>query len=301
MPRSIGVVGVPSSAGAFAPGQDKAPHVLRAAGLIDQLRLAGLDVTDYGDTPGFRWRPDPEHRFAQNVDAVLDTVKAVHAQVDEVLKSGRIPLVIGGDCTIEIGTVLGHSDLGGRIGLLYFDAHPDLNRPIAPGPGALDWTGIAHLLGEPETIAQLSGVGDRLPILEADQVYLYGRDPEQQTVLETEAIARLGIRSTAVAEIETDPEGSARMALANFATGIDRLLVHFDVDIIDFTDLPISHNAERNKGLSFDATMRALTVILSHEKLSSLTITELNPDFADGEVIRTFIDRLVTAMVGSRF
>jgi arginase len=61
----------------------------------------------------------------------------------------------------------------------------------------------------------------------------------------------------------------------------DRLLVHFDVDVIDFTDVPLSENWGRNEGLSYDAAMRALATLLASPKLAALTVTELNPDHAE--------------------
>ena len=67
--RSAQVIGVPTSAGAFAPGQEEAPAALRAAGLIEALVRAGLVVRDDGDCATWRWRPDRENRRAQNLGA----------------------------------------------------------------------------------------------------------------------------------------------------------------------------------------------------------------------------------------
>ena len=66
----------------------------------------------------------------------------------EAAEAGHLPLVVGGDCTIELGTVAGLLPSGGRLGLLYFDVHPDLNLPSSVKEGALDWMGVAHMLGE---------------------------------------------------------------------------------------------------------------------------------------------------------
>ena len=59
MAKPLALIGVPTSAGAFAPGQEQAPEALRAAGLVERLERAGIQVTDYGDGPIWRWRPDP--------------------------------------------------------------------------------------------------------------------------------------------------------------------------------------------------------------------------------------------------
>src|SRR5688500_4757176 len=106
MPRLV-VVGAPSSAGAYAPGQERAPGALRRAGLLDRLVERGVEVADAGDVPAFRWRPDRARPFAQNLEAVLATVRAVAARVEPIVAAGDVALVLGGDCTVELGTVAG--------------------------------------------------------------------------------------------------------------------------------------------------------------------------------------------------
>ena len=80
--------------------------------------------------------------------------------------------------------------------------------------------------------------------------------------------------------------------------GFDRLLVHFDVDVIDFNDAQLSEDAVRGDGLTLDAAMRALGVLCGSERLSALTVTELNPLHGDeqGEQVRRFVDRLADAL-----
>ena len=73
--RRLSIIGVPSSASAFANGQELAPGALREAGLPARLRDAGLDVEDLGDSAEFRWRPDRAHPKSQNLDAVLESVR----------------------------------------------------------------------------------------------------------------------------------------------------------------------------------------------------------------------------------
>jgi arginase len=132
------ILGVPTSAGAFAPGQEQAPAALRAAGLIERLRDAGSEVEDLGDCPPWRWRPDPANPRAQNRDAVAAIAADTAARVERALEAGDPLLVLGGDCTVELGTVAGHVARGERVGLVYFDVHPDLNTPQSVHAGALD-------------------------------------------------------------------------------------------------------------------------------------------------------------------
>ena len=108
MSRSLGLIGVPTSAGAFAPGQEQAPRALRAAGLIGMLRGAGVDVRDRGDRDLWRWRPDREHRRAQSFEQVVQIVRDTERRVAEAIADGEVTVVIGGDCTVGVGTVAGH-------------------------------------------------------------------------------------------------------------------------------------------------------------------------------------------------
>jgi arginase len=294
MSRRLGVIGVPTSAGAFAPGQEQAPAALRAAGLLEALAAAGAEVRDRGDREVWRWRPDRVERRAQNLGTVVAIVRDTADRVAAAAADGELTLVLGGDCTVGIGTVAGHVAGGERIGLLYVDTHADLNVPAGVREGALDWMGMAHMLGEPGAREELVAAGGRVPLLAPEQVLLFGWGPEQATAHETAAIERLGLAIAPVDEVAADPEAAAVRALALLEPNCDRLLVHFDVDVVDFTDTPLSENWGRNEGLLFATALRALTPLLASPKLAGLTITELNPDHAEegGDAI----ERLVAAL-----
>jgi arginase len=300
MPKPLAIIGAPSSAGAFAPGQEQAPSALREAGLVERLRSAGVAVTDYGDTPVWRWRPDRERPRAQNLPEVVSQAEATAARVREAVAAGHIPLVLGGDCTIELGTVAGFLPTERRIGLLYFDLHADLNVPESVPEGALDWMGVAHLLGEEKATTELSRLGPRFPLLEPSDVCIFGHGPNRATAWEREVMARREIRTIPIADVAGDPEGAGAAALAHFAD-YDRLLVHFDVDVIDFTDAPLSENTGRNEGLTVEQAFRALYVLVASPAFAALTITELNPDHGeeDGATLERFVARLVNVLVSS--
>jgi len=300
MPRTLALIGAPTSAGSYAPGQEKAPRALRDAGLLQRLGQTGIAVHDYGDLPVWRWRPDPTNHFAQNLGAVVENAQAVAGRVGEAVTNHEIALVLGGDCTIELGTVAGHVASDQRIGLVYFDLHADLNTPKSVQDGALDWMGMAHLLGEEDAMTELSHLGSRYPLLSPSQVVLFAHDLTRATPWERNAIARLALATISTAEVAAAPEEAAARALTHLRDGCDRILVHFDVDTIDFTDAPLSENTGRNYGLSLDTAFRALTSLLKDERIGALTITELNPEHGaeDGSTLALFVHRLVLALSG---
>lgn len=280
-PRKVGVIGVPTSAGAFAPGQEQAPHALREAGLAEFLRDGGVEVSDYGECPAWRWRPDRERPRAQNLGKVVEIVRDTGQRVEEAVLAGETSVVLGGDCTVGVGTVVGHSKTADRIGLVYFDLHADLNVPDNSLPGALDWMGMAHMLGEKGAERDLVEVGPRTPLLTPGQVVVLGWGPEQATPHERDAIDRLELDAIPVVEVRDDPAVAAKRALHILAGETDRILVHFDVDVIDFTDTPLSENPGRNEGITYEQAMTAFEVLAASPDLSGLTVTELNPNHVE--------------------
>lgn len=298
MTKRLSIVGAPSSAGAYAPGQEKAPEALRSGGLIERLTAVGIEVEDRGDVRIWRWRPDRDSPLAQNADQVAETALATAAKVEQAVLAGEAVLVLGGDCTVELGTVAGHLRCREDIGLIYFDVHADANVPDSVPDGALDWMGVAHLLGETGAVPEVSRIGPRYPLLAPDQVLMFGLGPNHTTQWESEVVARRGLDVISADAVAVDPAGAARDALEIMEARFDRLLIHFDVDTIDFTDAPLAENTSRNSGLSFDAAMQALKGLLGSTKLSAITVTEVNPDHGeeDGSTLDRFLDGLVEGL-----
>jgi arginase len=295
--RTVALIGAPSSMGAHAPGQERAPRALREAGLAERLRRAGREVTDRGDATLRRWAPDREHRRAQNAAAVAAAAREVSDRVEAALRAEELPLVLGGDCTTELGVVAGALRAGPeRAGLVYLDMHPDLNTPETVPGGTLDWMGVAHLLALPGTVPELAGLGPRTPLLAPADVVLLGADPGQSRPEELSAIAAHRIQVVPLGQVAHDARAAARLALDHVA-GAERLLVHFDVDVVDFVDQPLSENTGLNIGLPFAGALAALEVLCADPRLAALTVTEHNPlhGAEDGSTTAVLADGLVRA------
>ena len=298
---ALTVLGVPTSAGAFAPGQELAPAALRQAGLLDRLSAEGVEVADLGDSPVWRWRPDTARPRAQNLAEVARIARETGDRVARARENPGPILVLGGDCTIELGTVAGHMAQDEEVGLVYFDVHPDLNTPASVHEGALDWMGMAHALGVDGAERELAGIGGRTPLLGDHQVLFFSYGPEQATPFELEQMERRELARVPVDEVSADPEGAARRAVDEFGARFARLLVHFDVDTIDFNDAPLSDNTGRGEGLAFDTAMRTLRMLVGSERLAALTVTELNPLHGDerGQTIGRLVAGLADCLVTS--
>jgi arginase len=163
---------------------------------------------------------------------------------------------------------------------------------------------VAHLLALPGTAAELAGLGPRRPLLTPDRISFFGvtslppSDPAATG--EDRALARLASRTFRAAEVAADPVAAALDAATALMTTADRFLVHFDVDVIDFYDLPAANWPEYNKGLTLADAMAALAVLVAHPGCAGLTVTEFNPDHGepDGSTARTLAAALATALSG---
>jgi len=290
MGRTIGYAGVPTSLGSYSPGQEKAPKAFRDAGFLEMLRKEGLTVVDYGDLPVRRWRPDKKNPLAQHWEAVAACVRETEAHLAEAVKQGHIPVVIGGNCTIELGVVAANLRKSESLGLIYLDLHADMNTPASTTDGALDWMGMAHMLGLKGAIPQLAGCGPKFPLLSPAQVHLVGFDPNSATEWERNIVQQRGIATSMVAEVSQSPVKCAEGVLFQWAAKFERFLVHFDVDVIDYNELPLAENYSKNKGLTYRHTMEVLEVWLQSPKFGGLTVTEINPDHGaeDGSTIQSF-------------
>jgi arginase len=284
MTRSLALIGVPAGGGACGVGQERTPQALRSVGFVEHLGRGDIDVTDLGDSPLVPWKPDRAAPLAQNLDAVVETVRTTADRVAEALaEHDRLVLVVGGDCTVGIGTIAGAQRSIGDIGVIYFDLHSDLNVPATARDGALDWMGLAHMLaveGSEEALVRAAGDG---PVLDPKQIVLFGHDLTQSTSFERGEIERLDLFRVSVEEVREDPEEAARRALGIVAERFERFVIHLDVDVVDFTDAPLSELSSRNVGLKFEEMLRAMAVLASGSGLVAITLAELNPHNASAE------------------
>ncbi len=290
----FGLIGVPSSAGAHGPGQEKAPSALRTAGLPGALREAGLEVEDLGDLPVVRFAPDRAERKRQSQSRVVKVARQVADAVARAVERELIPIVLGGDCTITLGVVAGLLRHQPDLGLIYFDGDADLTTPETTHSGIFDSMGVAHLIGQGDP--DLAHIGPRFPLLEQDRIILFGFhpyeiEPEESRVLEASAMAKYPVTSMDDRPVELAAEARARLEERARA-----IAVHFDVDVMDSAEIPLA-DWPHYDALSFGDAMRCLSVFVGSRKLAALVVTEINPDHdPDGLLVRQFVDAFAGAM-----
>ncbi|HSZ13872.1 MAG TPA: arginase family protein [Solirubrobacteraceae bacterium] len=290
--RTITLIEAPTSAGAYAPGQEDGPRALLDVGLRERLEAVGVTVRIGGRASPFRWRPDPENPRAANAGAVIDRASQVASLVRSA-PAGDTILVLGGECTVGVGTVAGLLNRSARLGLVYVDRHADLNVPASTADGALDWMGVAHILDVDGAVDGLAALAGQRPMLSAGQISFLGLGPH--TDFEAQVIAERSLPVVDVRSTASDPLGSARTALSPLAA-CDSLAVHFDVDLVDFLDAPLAENTDRGPAPSLKACGEMLSALLRDERVRALTVTEFNPHHGSQNGATT--ERLLQVLIG---
>jgi len=289
------VIGVPSSAGARRSGQEQGPHSLRRAGLLEHLRTAGLQVIDYGDLPLTAFTPDPDNPKRQNVERVKAVNDRVAAAVHEAATGDSRLLVIGGDCTITLGVLSALTKSAGRLGLLYFDGDLDLNTPETTCSGILDGMVLAHVLGEGDE--RLCHWGPR-PMIEPENIVLFGYSEHGGGIdpPEIERLAESVMVRYPMENVRGKAAAAACEALRYLESRTDRILVHFDLDVIDADDFS-AVDVPHRPGLPLADAREALEIFLGSDKVTGVVVTEFNAarDPA-GVAARTLVDLLIVSL-----
>ena len=272
----VTVIGVPSSAGAHHAGQDLAPAALRGHGFVDRLAAAGVDVEDRGDVAGEVFAVDYDNPAHRNLGAVVRVARAVADAVAEARRAGSVAVVLGGDCTITLGVVVGVQRGDPSVALAYFDGDADLNTPARTRNGVLDAMGIAHLLGLADNeLARLDG---RSPMLDDDHLFMLGYDEGDPDAFDASVLAaRPRLRHVPDHELRADPAGVARKAVAALSPVAGSLVVHFDVDAVNSGDLPLGNFPHYGTGVGLDAAGDVLRELCAAPGLAAVVLTEVNP------------------------
>jgi arginase len=216
-------------------------------------------------------------------------------RVGAILADGRIPLVLGGECSVTIAVLSAFVDKGIEPALLYMDGGVDLFTPATNPTGILDSMGVAHLLDEPGAAAELAGFGPRRPLLSQERLLLFGYTDAPGA--EHDVLLRRNLRGLPVERVRGRPAAAAEEALAWVSGVADRFLLHLDLDVVDFFDLPVADIPQHNGGLSFGEAMACLAVLARHQGLAGLVIAEFNPDHGAEDGSTT--DVLVRGVVGA--
>ncbi len=275
--RSVSMLGVPLGYGASMAGVDIGPAALRVARLNQRIARLGYSVRDLGDMRLERPQTFPEvDDKLKYVREISNACEQLAKEVEAILEANQLPLVLGGDHSIAIGSfagVVSHFKKQGKtIGLIWFDAHADINTPETTPSGNIHGMPLAALLGY--GAPELTNVGGFAPKLDPTLcAHVGARDIDPG---EREMIRKLGIRFFTMREI--DERGmSACMdeAIAIASRGTGGYAVTFDVDALDPGDAPGSGTLVRG-GLTYREAHLGMEKIAEAGGMRSLEIVEIN-------------------------
>jgi arginase len=290
-PNKIALLGSPTSAAALSLGHEGAPPALRAAGLVDRLTSIGYSVNDLGDDPPQVHHPDEESPRARNIPRVLAALEALKPRVEQAVKSGALPIILSGDCSMLLATLAAVRRYFRHVGLIYVDRDADLNTPATTSTGCVDGMVISHVVGR--GAAELVRFWSEPPLVREPDVALFGvarLDPAEEGTLH-----RTPVRGYLAAEIHNrGPVAAAEAAIDGIHAGGHEFVLHFDVDVIaDFQ----ATNYPGSGGLSVDEVREALGIFAKQKHLAAVSVAAYNPaKDADASGARLIVDLLTTAL-----
>ncbi|MBI5282729.1 MAG: arginase [Candidatus Solibacter usitatus] len=278
MPQTISILGAPLDLGAGRRGVDMGPSALRVANLNLRLQALGFQVVDEGNVPVEQAESaragDSSARFLKPIAA---TCAELAARVEKAAARGRFPLVLGGDHSVAVGTVSGmarHFQKRRRkLGLIWLDAHTDMNTPGTSPSGNVHGMPLACLIGQgPRALTHLCGFS---PKVDPRNVALVGvRDVD---ISEKSVVWKSGVRVFTMRDIdERGMRAVIEDALQVASDGAAGVHLSLDMDGVDPAEAPGVGTPVRG-GFSYREAHLAMEILCDSHKLCSMEVVEVNP------------------------
>ncbi len=292
--RAVAIIGAALDLGQGRRGVDMGPSAMRYAGLEERLTTLGYQVRDHGNVetavPEATALRDERARF---LPEIKETCARIAAKVVEESNAGAIPLVLGGDHSVALGTLGGLASAHGPGGVLWIDAHPDINTPATSPTGNVHGMPLAAALG-------LTG-----PEFESDAWPLPAVDPRRVALLgirqldegERKLLRDVGVRAFSMSEIDRiGVERAVREALDRVA-GPGFVHLSFDLDALDPEIAPGVGTPVRG-GLTYREAHLALELVAESGLVGSLEVVEVNPILDRENTTATTAVELVASALG---
>ena len=274
---SLALLGVPLDLGASRRGVEMGPSAVRLAQLAQRLERLGHDVVDTGDVPIPTRETLGVGRGIEFLPTITGVCRDIAVRTAQIVRDGRIPVVLGGDHSLAAGSIAGVAtalaERGERLGVIWLDAHADLNTPESTLSGNVHGMPVAHLLGHGD--AGMASIASPAPALRPEHLVIIGaRDLDQAerthareygvTIYTMRDIDERGLR-TILAE-----------AIAKVSEGTTGLHVSLDLDFVDPRDAPGVGTPVRG-GVTYREAHLAMETLWDSGRVVSLDLVEVNP------------------------
>jgi arginase len=301
MARPVYVIGVSLDLGGNRRGVDMGPSAFRIAGLGERLAGLGISVVDGGDLvapiPETKAFGDPNKKYIREIARVCERL---YKSSLAVLEKGGIPLVLGGDHSLAAGSVAATADFVRReekpLGLIWVDAHGDMNTPTTSGSGNVHGMPLAALLGsEPAELARIGGFS---PKVKPEHTVLIGiRNLDER---EKERIRESGVHVFTMKDI--DRNGIAQVveqAIATASRDTAGIHVSFDLDVCDPTIAPGVGTPVKG-GLDYREAHMVMEMVADSGLLRALDLVEVNPILDDRNMTAILGAELASSALGQK-
>jgi arginase len=301
MNKRVEIIGCPIDLGAGRRGVDMGPSAIRIADLELRLEQLGCQVEDFGDLdvmiPETQQVGQGKLRYK---DAILKTCDQLRQEVERSLAEGRMPLVLGGDHSLAIGSVAGSTNhyarRGESLGLIWFDAHGDANTPETTPSGNIHGMSLAVSLGlgDPDLVQ----LGGRAPKVLARNTVLVGvRDLDMG---ERDTLKRSGC--TVYTMRDLDERGMRDVvdeAIRIASDGTAAIHVSFDMDVVDPEDAPGTGTPVWG-GMTYREAHLAMEMVNDRAEIAAIDVVEVNPVLDNQNMTGILAAELVQGLLGKR-
>ena len=299
--KPVHVIGVPLDLGGARRGVDMGPSAFRIAGLGEQIARLGRTVVDKGNllSPVAETEDaiDASKKYIRQIAAVCRTLYDTCLQS---LDAGALPLVLGGDHSVAAGSIAASADwvrrtTGQPLGVIWVDAHGDMNTPQTTTSGNVHGMPLAALLGgEPH---ELSSIG-ATPSIQAERTVLVGvRNLDEE---EKEQIRTSGVHVFTMKDVDRHGIATvAERAIALASTGTGGIHVSFDLDVCDPTVAPGVGTPVKG-GLDYRESHMIMELVADSQRLVALDMVEVNPTLDVRNLTAAFAAELALSALGKR-
>ncbi|HEY6133459.1 MAG TPA: arginase [Rubrivivax sp.] len=276
MTHHVSLIGAPTDIGAGARGASMGPEAMRVAGLQAALESHAVDVLDRGNLsgPANPWQP-PVDGY-RHLPEVVQWNQAVHAAVHTELAGGRLPILLGGDHCLGIGSISAVArhcrDAGKKLRILWLDAHADFNTSVLTPSGNIHGMPVACLCGHgPQALIEIGGVVPAINPKWVRQIGIRSVDPGEKRLVHEQGLEVFDMRYID----EMGMRHTMELALATLDANT-HLHVSFDVDFLE-PDIAPGVGTTIPGGPTYREAQLCMEMIADSGRLASLDVMELNP------------------------